>query len=1460
MQLTGPTKIVFPDANGQQPCAVSATGNVGAVNYSVTGVPSQVVSLRKTPTSPPLAVGAVLTSAEASALVATRSPNTGLGPLISRSAVTAVRTRVYATGGSAPAFTVGGSTDVTAVQNGNYFIPNFPTGGTGTLTVEMLFDTGTAITLGNISDLLMQLNYGNATSSSWPGVVAKAIISTDGVAVSVLSTLSGIADSGNPNSQEHFSGNVTGAPSARWFGIQLTLVPIVYPLILLNVGVNPLTSGAYTTLPTPVYFSIQGTDSGAGGVSISRTAVTAVRTRVYATGGSAPAFTVGGSTDVTAVQNGNYFIPNFPTGGTGTLTVEILFDTGTAITLGKVSDLLMQLNYGNATSSSWPGVVAKAIASTDGVAVTVLSTLSGVADSGNPNSQEHFSGNVTGAPSARWFGIQLTLVPIVYPLLLLNVGLTTAGASTATLTVPIGDTTTNFGPPPPIIVVSGNSITRLGSTETLKALGISITGGTAPYTISVNAQGVVSPLALVKTAAGTPITGNAAPLTLSELQNLMVRRTTHTAYVPGSPVDYTQAVSIRSESSGVTTLLDSSFLTAFKDLNLFGQGGGAGLTSSGFLVEMPTAIQVGSITNIPLRYGYGEVVPAGTTIQFLTSTNGTTLVVAATIALPSQGSDGNYTTSATIAGAANAKFWGLRFKFPAATSSSGIGFYGGAPALATPSTPYQVPDTISSPSVFIISVQDSVSHTASGTFRAGGSDTVIVEAPASSDPAFVELQELVGNVWTSRGTLALTGRIGDISPDSGMKFEGTVGSVWVTDPASTLPVLGSFEAWGVRFGWGSGGGRKFGYCFGLKPTASAWPTYPFGDVTTNSRQTVPSQLHRWVVKTPTGAVMETLDWNGGPINDPAKSPKQFWVTDANGNLTTPGLRPYHVGQAIIGWTAAPNVRASAANIFPKMDPALEWPFRDPGVTNPLDYTMVTYQTLGLFNIYAMEADGIATTQFGWSSEDPEMITGTDRHISSTTYGYRYRAGQTSGRDVTTGPGGTRAVDRCIMGDPFAQVVQSPTSVRLHRNTPWVNIGREVLKSHFSENCFHISNARLPKTVTLSGPGGTPSYSRFYYGGGYVGDPLSIDLNSGQASDINGANDSPSRPGHYALSKTDPSGWLYWSGQVPDSEHNYPFAAVGALLFESPAHWWAAQFHFLQSSMVMNRTGYLTSFPGSWTLRTNAWPWASAAYLWAIQDSNHAMSVISRANLEAQLKADLIRINDQEIPYINTNPANVDTVEDYNRALMKRFGGIGSSFTKIPGPSLLPLGYLCQALQLWKKFGLWDRMRSLDSRCATGLDYVLGQIAKGTVDLLLDAPYILTLQADPSYHLPTYNPQPWPTSDPPAGTSPSSLQQSWASWAVSNPANGATFWQDTSGRYIYGIGQYHVLHCVTALKRVFASTYPRIDAAETAARQLMSSRIAAIRTLPTGQKAAHLATMEVYQNLVASSETGAVTTF
>ena len=161
--------------------------------------------------------------------------------------------------------------------------------------------------------------------------------------------------------------------------------------------------------------------------TISSASVTAVRSRVYATGSSAPAFTIGNSTSVDAVHNGNFWIPDFPTGGSGTLTVDVLFSTNAAITLGSVTDFAFAMGYG--ASNNWPGVTAKVITSTDGTTVTVLNTLSGSMDASAPNQLRHYSGSVTGAGAALWFGVRFQTVPISYPFIFGNLQLQTAGGT-----------------------------------------------------------------------------------------------------------------------------------------------------------------------------------------------------------------------------------------------------------------------------------------------------------------------------------------------------------------------------------------------------------------------------------------------------------------------------------------------------------------------------------------------------------------------------------------------------------------------------------------------------------------------------------------------------------------------------------------------------------------------------------------------------------------------------------------------------------------------------------------------------------------------------------------------------------------------------------------------------------------------------------------------------------------------
>ncbi len=513
MFITGPSQIQFANGSAQENLALTLSSGQSPVALTVTSVPASVAAVRLNATSSPLTLGAALTQTQLGSLLVTRTANgSGLGAAIGSNATTGVRWRHYATGTAAPAFatTASGITQaqaVDAVRNGNFWLPGWPTSGTGTHTIDVLFSSGTAITLGRIMDMLVSLSYNGQTTEQWTGITARAITSTNGTAVTVGNILTIAANNSEPLSRKLIGGNVTGAASATWYGVRLEAVPIRYPCIFSGFTVQPTTA-------SPIY-----------GPIIGNSAVTAVRWRFFNTGTTAPALlsSTTGLTQAVAVQSvkdSNFWLPDWPGSSAGTKTVDILFDTGTAITLGQVRNMLASLNYGGQTSDQWGRITAKALTSSDGSAVQVRNNLTISANANEPNSQKLLNGLVTAATSARWFGIRFENVPPTYPMIFGAIGFQaitgTSGTSFDALATPvyfgvravdaigdyadfivaIGDSGTNFNagtpppsppPPNPLPNPSGANAIIYGDPGTRFPLNITLGGVTGTHSLTIPA-------------------------------------------------------------------------------------------------------------------------------------------------------------------------------------------------------------------------------------------------------------------------------------------------------------------------------------------------------------------------------------------------------------------------------------------------------------------------------------------------------------------------------------------------------------------------------------------------------------------------------------------------------------------------------------------------------------------------------------------------------------------------------------------------------------------------------------------------------------------------------------------------------------------------------------------------------------------------------------------------------------
>ena len=250
MQINGPTQIQFGSGVMQVPLPVTVTGASGTVTFKVTQVPSSVVSVRKSSTSTPLAIGDILTTAEAANLVATRpsassaiiSPLTfavtateaGAKETVTDASTAGVRTRVFPTGATPPAFTIGDVYARDAVKNENFWVPDTQSVNSGTMTVDVLIDLTTARALTKVlSSTQFQIGYGPGTSANWSGVSVRALTSANGTAVSTSSVLSVAPAPVDGMAKKRLSGVVSGASAARFVGFRFLNVPALsYPMIL----------------------------------------------------------------------------------------------------------------------------------------------------------------------------------------------------------------------------------------------------------------------------------------------------------------------------------------------------------------------------------------------------------------------------------------------------------------------------------------------------------------------------------------------------------------------------------------------------------------------------------------------------------------------------------------------------------------------------------------------------------------------------------------------------------------------------------------------------------------------------------------------------------------------------------------------------------------------------------------------------------------------------------------------------------------------------------------------------------------------------------------------------------------------------------------------------------------------------------------------------------------------------
>lgn len=1370
MQINGPTQLIFADGSGQQSLPLTVSGATGSVQFKVTEVPAQTVLVRKTATAAALAVGATLTLAEAAALVVTRTAGAATyGPTMDTSAVVGVRTRVFATGSAAPAFTVGDQSAIDALKDGNLWIPNFPTSGTGTLTVDILLDVGSAVTLGKVVDTLISLGYGPATSEQWTGVTAKALASTDGTALSVLNTLTITANATDPNNQKKLSGAVTGAPSGRWIGVRLETVPISYPCIFRVLGVQAVTgSGGYTALPSPVGFKVQATESRYG-AAMCAAAVAGVRTRVFASTATAPAFTAGDAAAVQAVRDGYFPIPDFPTSGTGTVTVDILIDVGTAITLGKMGSLL-SLGYTGATTNQWTGVAARAIASADGAAVSLLNTLAIGSDAVEPNNQKRLSGVVTGAPSARWVGVRLTSVPINHPCILRDPGVQPVTiASTDDHSVAIGDTSTNFGTTQPQPQPTGNT-TVYGDPGTRFPLGIYLRQPAASYALTVPAGLSLA----VQTTTPTTVSSGSAYNTIN-------------ATGPFSPVQTSGGATNQGlVLHGTNKSFDGTYLYMWDGAYLATPALGLAFATSSdsAKTQAPPALALNFVGIIPparhviaslFSWAEGGMVLMGNwatnNVVVRIERNGTTeeyesasgfsntaLEDVSVRYTDNPGGPGGTITffrNGVQIGAAQSTGIKLRITPRAALESNAwvgnpagggdlkvkkIGLTVELPSQAVSYTP------VSSGSVTAAQLQglyvDALSVTAPQAAKTvtyqptgGAVQALDVVVGPMAVPAGAAYRAVLEN-WSTGSAVNHANVLVMTKPSrQNCRFEDAnlydTQAPWTEClPQGPVPVINNIAYYCEAIRSGSYVQFQFGYDW----TLAAMPDNPFGDPIGLDSYMVP---HKWRIEDSTGAVIARIERpDGGPLNG-TDIPRIFNGSyDGNGIAITNATDkwyPHGTVRSAIIWRSAtppPYSQATIDTLLPRYDVTVPFASHTHYSNNGGDMRIFSDgQANGFGNTRVMPwlptNYATLTTQVG-VTQDPHKASlysfGSLAAVASTWL--KYTPFNQAGRSPTTGPGGVRD-DRAAIAEPVAQYMYNVAAKRPHDQTPFAAIALDYLTSYASDafHCFEggrcvplYKGAKAERTITLRnhyygyGEASTPPERAYYIQGGRA-----YELASSWGPlrvNVPSKGSAPDKP--------------YFGTNQIDAAHAHQFPHWGSLLWQTP------EFAFLGHKLRDQTRLYWNviigePYAGRWADRDGAWAFLHTVLAWKTASAN-SDRLYSRAEVIDYVSADFEWFSDNHktsTPGFDNPPTNVFTngaIDDIKVAYAgaSRFGFMMPTDGQY-GQHDFFIGYWLTALGIAERLGFNAALRAASTKAGQVLDWLIAQHRKRIVGRINSAP-------------------------------------------------------------------------------------------------------------------------------------------
>jgi hypothetical protein len=680
-----------------------------------------------------------------------------------------------------------------------------------------------------------------------------------------------------------------------------------------------------------------------------------------------------------------------------------------------------------------------------------------------------------------------------------------SGSTDATFTIQVIDVSEATG-----IQITGPSEVRFaetGAEATAKAVGIfGITGGTAPYTVNVDATGIVAPMSLRKVANGPAIAGATNAFTLAELNAALFTRTS--TPIPGA--SYNNSKCILAESRAGTSIANMQSKTATDESTNFRVGNYTAVyvaasdrVFSGRLSFNSTGtgaakdnLALLSLSNMGVQFGYSEAIAGAVTLELWGMLGGNYVGTTPLKTLtPADYSILSNIYNLNVSGGIRADVIDtveLRVTTISAMPSGVISFRATSSAYVAISVvaagTSSAPDSVASPgSVLKVTARDASTGVINKQINLGDSSTGFitiypVEIPQPTDVSIVEIFERVSNSWVSKGSLNLTTKLPPVVTDAtNCQFAGSADIFIPTEVEANFPVVGPFICSAFRTRSGSVGNVRNTIDVYVTGNAADYPYWPMGDM--GGKRTIVPQL-KAVFKSANGNIVSENSWLADSgINDPLLSPNlPVSPQGANGDIGEPRrirvtakniIATFESGQLKLRTTPMP------IHAFQATTP---WSFSNPGTINGNSVVAgAPSQVDGFGYNLLMPLDSPVTGVVNFASfptQNP-YVGATSRIINTQRIAAK---GPYSDGDDLQGLGGIR-LTRAMFPEHVAAVMQDPTALVLHNNIPYISYVRARAIQHGYKNVHHFVRGKMP-TVPAIDPlniSTFPTISNAFYG-------------------------------------------------------------------------------------------------------------------------------------------------------------------------------------------------------------------------------------------------------------------------------------------------------------------------------------------------------------------------------------------